>query len=107
MEPLRLSIPGWALGLIVGVMACGFWEALVRSNTLLRGPGPLSWGIGLLFTAAGVRGAVIGPNQLHPVPSELAAAILIWLGFWIERRVVREVLGMPHHTASVGSSRAM
>jgi hypothetical protein len=107
LEPLGLPMLGWALGLIVGVMGCGFWEALVRSNTLPRGPGPLIWGIGLLFTVAGVRGAVIGPNQLHPVPSELAAAILIWLGFWIERRVVREVFGMPHHIASVGSGRAM
>jgi hypothetical protein len=49
-------------------------------------------GLGLLFIAAGVHGAVIGPSQSHPASAELAAAVLVWLGFWIERRVVREVL---------------
>ncbi len=51
-------------------------------------------GLGLLFIAAGVHGAVIGPSQSHPASAELATGILIWLGFWIERRVVREVLGL-------------
>jgi hypothetical protein len=51
-------------------------------------------GLGLLFIASGVRGAVVGPSQSHPASAELAAAILIWLGFWIERRAVREVLGL-------------
>lgn len=51
-------------------------------------------GLGLLFIASGVHGAVIGPSQSHPASAELAAAILIWLGFWIERRAVREVLGL-------------
>jgi len=51
-------------------------------------------GVGLLLIAAGVRGAVVGPNQPHPASAELAAAILIWLGFWIERRVLRKALGV-------------
>lgn len=58
-------------------------------------------GLGLLVTAAGVRGAVIGPSQSHPGSAELAAAILIWLGYWIERRAVREVLGMRRRRASL------
>jgi hypothetical protein len=49
-------------------------------------------GLGLLFIASGVHGAVIGPDQSHPASAELAAAILIWLGVWIERRVLRAVL---------------
>jgi hypothetical protein len=60
-----------------------------------------TFGLGLLFIAAGVHGAVIGPNQSHPASAELAAVILIWLGFWIERRVVREVLGMRRRRASL------
>jgi hypothetical protein len=60
-----------------------------------------TFGLGLLFIAAGVHGAVIGPTQSHPASAELAAAILIWLGFWIERRVVREVLGMRRPRASL------
>ena len=58
-------------------------------------------GLGLLFIASGVHGAVIGPDQSHPVSAELAAGILIWLGFWIERRVVREVLGLRRRRASL------
>ena len=50
-------------------------------------------GLGLLFIASGVRGAVVGPSQSHPASAELAAAILIWLGFWIERRLLRKVVG--------------
>lgn len=73
---------------------------MVRANVVLRGPGPVIWGFGLLFIAAGVHGAVIGPNQAHPVSAELAAAILIWLGLWIERRVLREVLGKSRRGGS-------
>ena len=58
-------------------------------------------GLGLLFIASGVHGAVIGPSQSHPASAELAAGILIWLGFWIERRVVREVLGLRRRRASL------
>jgi hypothetical protein len=63
-------------------------------------------GLGLLFIASGVRGAAVGPSQSHPASAELAAAILIWLGFWIERRVLREVLGKPGRVGSGGSGPA-
>jgi len=63
-------------------------------RTLLLGRLVGTSGLGLLFMAAGIRGAVIGPNQSHPVSAEFAAAILISLGFWIERRVLRGVLGL-------------
>jgi hypothetical protein len=63
-------------------------------------------GLGLLFMAAGVHGAIIGPSQSHPASAELAAAILIWLGLWIERRVLREVLGKPGRGGSGRSGRA-
>ncbi len=97
LKPLGHSMLGWSLGLILGLVVIGGWEAMVRANVVLRGPGPVIWGLGLLFIAAGVHGAVIGPSQSHPASAELAAAILIWLGFWIERRVVREVLGLKSH----------
>jgi hypothetical protein len=58
-------------------------------------------GLGLLFIAAGVHGAVMGPSQSHPASAELAAAILIWLGYWIERRSVREVLALHRRKASL------
>jgi hypothetical protein len=64
------------------------WE---RRLLLTRVLGTL--GLGLLFTASGVRGAVVGPSQPHPASAELAAAILIWLGFWVERRLLRKVVG--------------
>jgi hypothetical protein len=107
LKPLGHPMLGWSLGLIVGLVAIAGWEAMVRANVVLRGPGPLIWGMGLLFIAAGVRGAAIGPSQSHPVSAEFAAAILIWFGLWIERHVVREVLGMSHRPTSVGSSRAL
>jgi hypothetical protein len=94
LKPLGQPMLGWALGLIVGLVASGAWEALLRSNALLRGPGPLIWGFGLLLIFAGVRGAVLGPSQAHPGAAELAAAILLWMGVWVERHVVREVLGL-------------
>jgi hypothetical protein len=50
-------------------------------------------GLGLLFIASGVCGAVVGPGQSHPASAEIAAAILIWLGFWVERRLLRKVVG--------------
>jgi hypothetical protein len=58
-------------------------------------------GLGLLFIAAGVHGAITGPSQSHPAPAELAAAILIWLGYLIERRSVREVLALRRRKASL------
>ena len=106
LKPLGHPMLGWSLGLILGLVVIGGWEAMVRANVVLRGPGPVIWGLGLLFIGAGVRGAVIGPGRLHPASAELAAAILIWLGFWIERRVVREVLGIPRGSTSAGSSPA-
>ena len=101
LKPLGQPMLGWALGLIVGVVASGAWEAFVRSNALLRGPGPLIWGLGLLLIFAGVRGAVIAPSQTHPGAAELAAAILLWMGVWVERHVVREVLGLKGRGRSV------
>ena len=109
LKPLGQPMLGWALGLIVGLVASGAWEALVRSNTLLRGPGPLIWGFGLFLIFAGVRGAVVGPSQTHPGAAELAAGILLWMGMWVEWHVVREVLGLKgpgksvHRDASISS----
>lgn len=99
LNPFGHPMLGSALGLIASLVTSGVWEVLVRSNVLLRGPGPLIWGFGLFFMAAGVRGAIVGSSQLHPVSAELGAAMLIWLGFWIERRVVREVCGMTRRTS--------
>src|SRR5271166_5977462 len=101
LKPLGQPMLGWALGLIVGLVASGAWEALVRSNALLRGPGPLIWGFGLFLIFAGVRGAVVGPSQTHPGAAELAAAVLLWMGVWVERHVVREVLGLKSHGRSM------
>jgi hypothetical protein len=56
--------------------------------------------------AAGVHGAIIGLSQSHPASAELAAAILIWLGLWIERRALREVLGKLGRGGSGRSGRA-
>ena len=100
LKPLGQPMLGWALGLIVGLVASGAWEALVRSNALLRGPGPLIWGFGLFLMFAGVRGVVVGPSQTHPGAAELAAAILLSMGVWVERHVVREVLGLRSHGRS-------
>ena len=94
LEPLGQPMPGWTLGLIAGLVASGAWEASVRSNAVLRGPGPLIWGFGLFLIFAGVHGAVVGPSQTHPGAAELAAAILLSMGVWVERYVVREVLGL-------------
>ena len=100
LKPLGQPMLGWALGLIVGLVASGAWEALVRSNALLRGPGPLIWGFGLFLIFAGVRGTVVGPSQTHPGAAELAAAILLCMGAWVEQHVVREVLGLKRRGRS-------
>jgi len=100
LKALGQPMLGWVLGLMVGLVASGVWEALVRSNALLRGPGPLIWGFGLLLIFAGVRGAVVGPSQTHPGPAELAAAILLCMGVWVEQHVVREVLGLKGRSRS-------
>lgn len=93
LRPAGHPTLGWFLGLAVGLLASLLWELVVRANVLARGPGPVIWGFGLLLIIAGVRGAVVGPSQQHPGPAELAAGMLVWLGVWVERRVVREVLG--------------
>jgi hypothetical protein len=95
LKPLGHLTLGWSLGLIVGLVVIAGWEVMVSTNVVLRGPGPVIWGLGLLFVAAGVRSAVIGPSQSHPASAELAAALLVWLGLWMERRVLQEVLGKP------------
>ena len=101
LKPLGQPMLGWTLGLIVGLVASGAWEAVVRSNALLRGPGPLIWGFGLFLIFAGVRGVVVGPSQTHPGPVALAAGILLWMGMWVEWHVVREVLGLKGPGKSV------
>jgi hypothetical protein len=85
---------GFVLGLATGLALSGLWELLVYANVVLRGPGPVIWGLGLIPVVAGVRGAVIGPSQPHPGATEVSAAILMWIGMWIELRVMREVLGL-------------
>lgn len=94
LEPLGQPMLGWTLGLIVGLVASGVWEALVRSNALLRGPGPLIWGFGLFLIFAGVHEAIAAPGQTHTGPAEWAAAITLSMGVWVEWRVVRQVLGL-------------
>ena len=101
LKPLGQPMLGWTLGLIVGLVASGAWEALVRSNALLRGPGPLIWGFGLFLIFAGVHGVIAAPSQAHTGPGELAAAILLWMGVWVEWRVAREVLGLKSPGKSV------
>jgi hypothetical protein len=101
LKPLGQPMLGWTLGLIVGLVASGAWEAVVRSNALLRGPGPLIWGFGLFLIFAGVRGVVVGPSQTHPGPVVLAAGILLWMGMWVEWHVVGEVLGLKGPGKSV------
>ncbi len=85
---------GWVLGLTAGFLASLVWELVVRANVLMRGPGPLVWGFGLLLIGAGVRGALVGAGHPHPTLTGLAAGMLVWLGVWIEWRVVREVSGL-------------
>jgi hypothetical protein len=94
LKPLGQPMLGWTLGLIVGLVASGAWEAVVRSNSLLRGPGPLVWGLGLFLIFAGVHEAIAAPGQTHTGPAELAAAITLSMGAWVEWHVVREVLGL-------------
>ena len=94
LKPLGQPMLGWTLGLIVGLVVSGVWEALVRSNALLRGPGPLIWGFGLFLIFAGVHEAIAAPGQTHTGPAEWAAAITLSMGVWVEWRVVREVLGL-------------
>jgi hypothetical protein len=100
LKPLGQPMLGWALGLMVGLVASGTWEVFVYKNVVLRGRGPVIWGLGLLLIFAGVRGAVVGPSQTHPGATELAAAILLWMGVWVERHVVREVLGLKGRSRS-------
>jgi hypothetical protein len=97
---------GWALGLMVGLVASGVWEVFVYKNVVLRGRGPLTWGLGLLSIFAGVRGAVVAPSQTHPGAAELAAAILLCMGVWVERYVVREVLGLKGRGRSAHGAQA-
>lgn len=83
------------IGLLVGLLATGLWELLVRARTVLRGPGPLLWGAGLLLIAAGMRGVIITPSQTQPIAAALASLVLIASGVLIERRVLHRVLGLP------------
>jgi hypothetical protein len=101
LKPLGDPLLGFALGLLVGFVACGVWEVFVYTNVVLRGPGPVIWGLGLFLVFAGVRGVVVGPSQTHPGPAELAATSLLWIGVWIERYVVREALGLKRRRRSV------
>jgi hypothetical protein len=94
LKPLGQPMLSWTLGLIVGLVVSGVWEALVRSNALLRGPGPLIWGFGLFLIFAGVHEAITAPGQTHTGPAEWAAAITLSMGVWVEWYVVREVLGL-------------
>lgn len=94
LKPLGQPMLGWAPGLMVGLVASGVWEVFVYKNVVLRGRGPVAWGLGLLLIFAGVRGAVVGPSQTHPGPAEVAAAILLLMGVWVERHVVCEALGL-------------
>jgi hypothetical protein len=100
-RPTGHQMLGWVLGLAVGLAASGAWEVFIRANVVLRGPGPLIRGLGVLFIAAGVHGAMLAPSQTHPGPAALAAAILLSIGVWIERRVAREVLGLRSPSKSV------
>jgi hypothetical protein len=101
LKPLGDPLLGFALGLLVGFAACGVWEVFVYTNVVLRGPGPVIWGLGLFLVFAGVRGVVVGPSQTHPGAAELAATSLLWMGVWIERYVVREALGLKRRGRSV------
>jgi hypothetical protein len=94
LKPFGHPLLGSALGLMMGLVASGIWEIFVYTNVVLRGRGPAIGSIGLFLMAAGVRGAIIGPSQLHPVPAELAAVSLFWMGVWVEWRVLCEVLGL-------------
>ena len=100
LKALGQPMLGWALGLMVGLIASGVWEVFVYKNVVLRGRGPVIWGLGLLLIFAGVRGAVVAPSQTQPGAAELAAAILLWMGVWVEQHVVREVLGLKRRGRS-------
>jgi hypothetical protein len=102
LRPAGHPTLGWFLGLAVGLLVSLVWELVVRANVLVRGPGPVIWGFGLLLIVAGVRGAVVSPSQLHPGSAELTAGMLVWLGVWVERRVAREVLGLESGRAVRG-----
>jgi hypothetical protein len=94
LKPFGHPLLGSALGLIVGLVVSGIWEVFAYTNVVLRSRGPMIWGLGMFLIIAGIRGAVVGPSQPHAGPSELAAASLLWMGVWVEWRVLREVLGL-------------
>jgi hypothetical protein len=100
LKPLSHPQLGLALGLMVGLVASGVWEAFVHTNVVLRGRGPVIWSLGLFLIFAGIRGAVVAPSQTHPGAAALAAGILLWMGVWVEWHVVREVLGLKERGRS-------